>query len=740
MDSEHTPQAGRSAVTGEGAVTLPVVGAASAVGSDLPLAAPALAQPSQAQAATYYVTVAIDYPNGEPHVGHAYEKVVADALVRYRRLRGQSSYYLAGNDEHSQNVLRVARARGVEPELFCAQMERVFRDAWDRLGVGYDLFMRTNDPRHVAAVQSLVQRLYDAGHVYRGTYRGWYCVSCEAFITEKEVADGLCPLHRRPLERLEEANWFFRLSAFRDAVLTHLATHPDFVQPEGRRHEIESMLREGLEDISVSRARAGWGVPLPWDSTQVVYVWFDALITYLSGAGFGWDEQLFAALWPADLHLIGKDIIRFHGVIWPAMLMAAGLPLPRTVFVHGFMNVRGERLSKTTGNGVDPVHFVKRYGRDATRYYLLAETPLGQDGNFAPESFLKRYNSDLANDLGNLLHRSLTMIERFSAGRVPEPPATSDDGFAAAAAQAALSLASACEGFRPHEGIAALRLLCARANKYIDQQAPWELVRRGDSERLSAVLYNLAEVLRVLAVALTPFLIDAPPEMARQLGLPMVAVTEARWTDLSWGGMRPGTMVSRGAPLFTRLESAVVLADRESFGGTRALPPVAEGETLAASEGHAVQASGAALVSAADAGQSTSDKERETLDARLEDAGAPTASGEGPEAVVRIGIEEFHRVTLRVATIRRAERVPGATRLLRLELDVGGAPRQIVSGIAEHYAPEVLVGRQVVIVANLEPATIRGVRSDGMLLAAGDGQTLRLVGPDGPIAPGSAVQ
>ncbi len=677
------------------------------VGSEA--AAGGIPQAAGPRGAGFYVTVAIDYPNGEPHVGHAYEKVAADALTRYHRLRGEPAYYLMGNDEHSQNVLRAAREQGLDPEAFCARMERLFRSAWDGLGVRYDQFMRTNDPRHAAAVRTLVARLHDGGHVYPGVYRGWYCVSCEAFRTEKEAVDGRCPLHGRPLERVEEANWFFRLSAFRDAVLHHVEEHPGFIRPEARRNEVLNVLREGLEDISISRAHAGWGVPLPWDDSQVVYVWFDALITYLSGAGFGWDEGRFTRLWPADVHLIGKDITRFHCVIWPAMLMAAGLPLPRAVFAHGFLNVRGEKLSKTTGNVVDPVRFVQVYGRDATRYYLLAETPFGQDGNFAPESFVKRYNSDLANDLGNLLHRTLTMIERFANGRVPEPPPEGDDGFAAASAEAVAAMAAAMEDLRLHEAPAALMALCARANRYVDQQAPWDLARRGEARRLGGVLYNLAETLRVLAVALTPFLADAPQEMARQLGLPETAILAAAWPDLAWGGLRPGTLVRRGAPLFARLDPDAVLADPVSFGSAGAAAPAGAPEPQ--------PGGGATGV--------------ETVD------GPQAAAAEG---VARIGIDDFRRIDLRVAVVVAAERVAGATRLLRLELDLGASRRQIVSGIAEHYAPEALIGRHIVIVANLQPATIRGVRSEGMLLAAGDGAQLRLVGPEGPIAPGSPVK
>jgi len=675
----------------------------------------------------FYVTVAIDYPNGEPHVGHAYEKVAADALARFQRLRGRPAYYLMGNDEHSQNVLRAARDRGLDPEVYCARMADVFSEAWRRLGIRYDTFMRTGDERHVHAVQTLVARLHDRGHVYQGTYRGWYCVSCEAFKTEKEIADGLCPVHRRPVERVEETNWFFRLSAFRDAVLAHVEAHPEFVQPDARRNEVLNVLRDGLEDISISRARSEWGVPLPWDAGQVVYVWFDALITYLSGAGFGWDEERFSRLWPADVHLVGKDITRFHCVIWPAMLLAAGLSLPRAVYGHGFMNVRGEKLSKTTGNVVDPVQFCERYGLDATRYYLLAETPFGQDGNFAPESFVKRYNSDLANDLGNLLSRGVAMIERFSDGRVPQPPPGSDDGFAAAAAASTASMAAAMDGLRLHEGPAALLPLCARANKYIDQEAPWDLAKRGDRERLAAVLYNVAEVLRILAVGFSPFLVEASPEIGRQLGLADGEISGARWEDLRWGGLKPGTEVCRGKPLFPRLDPEAVVADAEAFGsagntagrsGDPAAPTPGEGQ--------------AGSVAPRTAAASPSTPAARSL---ASNSAAPAATGE------LITIDEFRRIDLRVATVLSAERVRGADRLLRLELDIGdGSRRQIVSGIAQHYAPEGMVGRQVIVVANLQPATIRGVSSHGMLLAAGDHGGLRLLAPEAAVTPGTAVR
>ncbi len=682
-----------------------------------------MAATAKAHQKAYYVTAAIDYPNGAPHVGHAYEKVAGDALARYQRLRGRSAYYLMGNDEHSQNVLRAARERGEDPEAYCARMAEIFSAAWRHLGIGYDTFMRTSDERHVRAVQTLIGRLHERGHVYRGTYHGWYCVSCEAFVTEKELVDGACPVHHRPVERVEETNWFFRLSAFRNAVLAHIESCPEFVRPEARRHEVLNVLRDGLEDISISRVRADWGIPLPWDPDQVVYVWFDALITYLSGAGFGWDDERFARLWPADVHVIGKDIIRFHCVIWPAMLLAAGLPLPRTVYGHGFMNVRGEKLSKTTGNSVDPVRFSDRYGVDATRYYLLAETPFGQDGNFAPESFVKRYNSDLANDLGNLLSRTMAMIERFSSGRIPDPPPGSDDGFAVAAEASAAALAMAMDGMRLHDGPAALLPLCARANKYIDQQAPWALAKRGETAHLSAVLYNVAEALRILAVGLSPFLVEASAEIYRQLGMPDGALAAARWGDLRWGGLPPDLLVRRGGALFVRLDPEVVSGDGESFGTAGGARSAVLGEGTAERVGGGCESEGGL-------------SGRSNVPRRAE----PEATSTDATADL-VTIEDFGRIDLRTATVVAADRVRGADRLLRLELDMGGGVhRQIVSGIAQHYDPQGMVGRQVVVVANLQPATIRGVVSHGMLLAAGDERGLRLIVPDAPVTPGTGVR
>lgn len=625
-------------------------------------------------------TVAIDYSNGDPHIGHAYEKVAADAVARYRRLCGDEVAYVMGTDEHSLNVARAAREQGLTPQAYCDKMAAVFRGTWDAMAISYTSFFQTSDPRHVRAVQDLVTRIRDAGHVYKGVYRGWYCPSCEAFYTEKDLVEGLCPIHHRPAVQIEEENYFFRLSAFRDQLLAHLRANPGFVRPDSRRHEIENVLAEGLEDVSISRGNIEWGVPLPWDPSQVVYVWFDALITYLSAIGYGWDPEAFARFWPADVHFIGKDITRFHCIIWPAMLMAAGLPLPRTVFGHGFLNVNGERLSKTTGNVIDPIAFQRRYGRDATRYYLLAETPFGQDGNIAAESFVKRYNSDLANDLGNLLSRSTALVERHFGGRIPEPGHA--DGLDQVAASAVADAAAAIDDLRIHDAAAALWTLVHRANKYVDETAPW----RADlpPERRSQILYNLCESLRILAVALQPFLVDAPKEIWSQLGCDPADLAASRWADTRWGGLQAGQQIHRGAALFQRLDADEVVSRAEGFKVAPAQPTPA----------------------------------------------APT-----------ISIDDFRKVDLRLAEILAAEKVKGADRLLKLKLRVGSAEREIVSGIAQYYQPADLVGKHIVVVANLEPATIRGVRSEGMLLAAAtdDGQ-LALVVPDKPLPSGSHVR
>jgi len=660
----------------------------------------------------FSLTVAIDYPNGEPHLGHAYEKVTADAIARYHRLMGRAVAFVAGNDEHSLNVARAARELGETPKAFADRMAALFQATWEGLGVSYSVFRQTSDPRHERAVQHFVQVLYDRGHVYPGTYQGWYCVSCEAFYTDKDVPDRMCPVHKRAVQLLEEKNWFFRLSSFADALKAHYAAHPDFVQPASRRNEMLAVLADGLEDVSISRAGAAWGVPVPWDPDHTVYVWFDALLTYISALGYPDPDSDFGRFWPADVHLIGKDITRFHCLIWPAMLLGAGLPLPRRVFGHGFLNLNGERLSKTTGNIIDPLPFARLYGLDATRYYLIAETPFGQDGNVAPAPFVKRVNSDLANDLGNLLNRTLAMIGRFGDGVVPSPPpdAGTESVLRPVWEEAAARYHQAFHDMRPDLAAEALLSVARRANKYIDEAAPWRLARDPEkAAELARVLHDLAETLRLLAVAYSPFLVEAAPRMAEQLGLGAAAVQGAGAADLAWSDRTAGVRVQTGEPLFPRLDADQVVTTGAGFGALAEAAAAPLGGDTSAAAARSAEPAPATPVQA--------------------------------ETRVEATIEDVGKLELRVATVLAASRVAGTDRLLELSIDVGEPePRTIVSGIAEAYAPEALIGRQIVVVANLKPARIRGLTSNGMLLAARDASGLSLLMPDKAMAPGSRAK
>ena len=639
----------------------------------------------------FYLTVAIDYSNASPHLGHAYEKVAADAIVRFKKLCGVQAWYTMGTDEHSLNVAKKARSLGLAPKEYCDRMAGEFRRTWESLGIDYSAFKQTSSEEHHRAVQKLITKIYENGHVYRGTYKGWYCVSCEAFYTEKDLVEGKCPVHKRDAEFIEEENYFFRLSSFQQALLDHIESHPEYILPEARRNEILNVLRGGLEDISISRSKVDWGIPLPWDENQVVYVWFDALITYLTGIGYATDDQLFSRYWPADLHLIGKDITRFHCIIWPAMLMAAGLPLPKTVFGHGFLNLRGEKFSKTTGNIIEPAGFAAEYGVDQTRHFLLSEMPFGQDGNFTLEAFIKRVNSDLANDLGNLLSRTTAMIERFCQGEIPSCPAGASDGeLRRVAEQLRSEVPPLMDAYRLNEAISVIWRLVRRANKYIDEMAPWELAKdEGKRQRLQAVLFDLAETLRILAIWISPFQVRAPEEIWRQLGLDR-DIRSARLEDTAWGGLPAGIRIRRGKPLYPRLE---VPADEAQAQPTSATAP---------------------------SRQQTEAHTMETMDT--------------------IDISDFQKLDLRIAQIVSAERLQGADRLLRLNVDLGGEERQVVAGIAQSYAPEDLVGKQVVLLANLKPAKIRGVESQGMILAASDGERLSLVSPLTSMPAGSRVK
>jgi len=659
----------------------------------------------------FYLTTAIDYVNSRPHLGTAYEKISADVIARYHRLRGDRTHFVMGNDEHSQNVYRRARELGLDPLAYCDRMEREFRDVWRRLDVSFDDFIRTTEPRHRAGVTTLLERITAAGDLYEGHYEGWYCVSCEAFKQEKDLVDGKCPVHQTTPEWIREKNHFFRLSKYRQPLADHFEAHPEFLVPEIRRNEILRLLESGLEDISISRAGQHWGIPLPTDPSSVVYVWFDALINYASAVGLGSDEVRFAEWWPADLHVIGKDITRFHTVVWPAMLMSAGLPLPRQVFGHGFVNFEGERMSKTLGTVVDPLEDADRFGADPLRLYLVKEIPYGNDGDFSWERFEERYNVDLANNLGNLVSRVAAMADRYRGGRLEA--AGAPGRLAEVAEEAVATYGKAMDRLALHEGAAAAYRVIDAANEYIAETEPWVLARDpAQAERLTGVLYDVTEAVRVAAVLLSPVMPGSSAEILRRMGAEPGGDGLRLARDTAWRTGASRTVARAGA-LWPRLEAAP----------------------------HA----GAADSTTAGPAPATRRRSPTMTDEQNDQTPAPTAAPAPPApapADNRISIDDFMKIELRVAKVLAAERVPNSKKLIKMEVDVGTERRTLVAGIAEAYEASALVGRTVAIVFNLKPAKLMGIESNGMVLAASpDGGQPSLVTFEEPAPPpGSRVR
>ncbi|MEP6783882.1 MAG: methionine--tRNA ligase, partial [Acidobacteriota bacterium] len=481
----------------------------------------------------FFLTTAIDFVNSRPHLGTAYEKITADIIARYRRLAGYETHFLMGNDEHSQNVFKKAAEQGKDPLAYCDEMERVFRDVWKRLDLSFDDFIRTTDrKRHFPAVQKMAQACLDNGDIYEGAYEGWYCEGCEAFKPEKDLVDGLCPIHQTKPQWIKEKNWFFRLSKYQQPLLKLYAEHPSFIEPEIRRNEILRLVEGGLEDISMSRAGQSWGIPVPFDPTSVVYVWFDALINYAAAVGYGWDEEQFKQWWPANLHVVGKDITRFHCVIWPAMLMSARLPLPQQVFGHGWVYFKGERMSKTMGNIVDPLDAANRFGPDPLRLYLAKEIPYGGDGDFTWERFEERYNADLANNLGNLVNRLASMTERYQQGRIRS---TGGGALATTASQAVSAYRSAMDRHALHEGAAAAFRLISAANTFIAETQPWSLAKDAEkADQLNGALADTAEAVRIAATLLAPIMPSSATEILRRLGDDRPLTDRRLDADLAW--------------------------------------------------------------------------------------------------------------------------------------------------------------------------------------------------------------
>lgn len=659
---------------------------------------------SQEKAGRFYITTPIYYVNAPPHIGHAYTTIAADALARFHHLLGEDIFYLTGTDEHGQKNLEAARQAGITCQEHVDGISAQFRELFEQMHCRFDRFIRTTDEDHVRVVQRVFDRLRSTGDIYKGEYEGWYCVPCETFFLERDLDEGNCPDCKRPVAKTRTDAYFFRTSAYADAILKLLDDRPDFIQPESRRNEVIAFVEQGLQDACISRKASEWDIPVPGDPDQTIYVWFDALINYLTAAGFPEDEEKMRAWWPPDVQLVGKEIlVRFHGTIWPAMLMALGLQLPGTIFTHGYLlspdRKRGEdvfarKIAKRHGDLVNPFDVAKRVADvsgcktaiavDAVRYFLLREITFGLDGVFKVESVMQRFNDDLANDLGNLLNRTLPLVERFADGEVPEPgPAAGGlaDEIAATAPQvergmAALDFSSV---------LGAIWQLLAAANRYVDERAPWDLHKAGKRVELDAALYDMLDCLRVAAIMVSPFMPAVAEEILAQLGVSSPG-DALRWNQCVAGRLPARGKIRRGKPIFPRIDMRRTKARLESQSG-----------------------------------------------------GDESAEPEASQAET-ISIEEFARMDLRVGRIESAHTVPGKDRLLELEINLGDGTRTVAAGIAQEFPPDALIGKYVVLVANLQPAKIGGIRSHGMILAAGENKPLALVTLDRECPLGTKVR
>jgi methionyl-tRNA synthetase len=677
----------------------------------------------------FFITTPIYYANAAPHIGTAYPTIACDILARYHRLRGDDVLFSTGTDENGAKVAQAAAENGLSRDAFLEGINARFQEAWRRLSISPHDYIRTTAPRHHRAVQQFLRTVREKGDVYKGVYEGWYCVHEETFHAEEEVLrepptpeTPLCPECRRPVQWVQEENYFFALSRYGDRLLAHIEANPDFLQPEFRRNEVISFIREGLRDVAISRRSDGYSIPVPDDPAQVVYVWFDALINYITVCGYPDDAERMARYWPADVHLVGKDIyVRFHCTLWPAMLMAAGLPLPKQVYGHGFWLNEGERMSKSRGNFIEPIALADELtalsgaepeiGVDAIRYFLFREMPFGGDGDFSKASLLRRFNSDLANDLGNALNRTLPLIQRHCGGVIPDAPGRGDAALRDLAATTGSEVEAALDRLDFSGALGSIWRLIGAVNKYADEQAPWGLAKSGETERLAEVLYSTLETCRIVSLLVAPFMPSAAAEIQRQLGL---GPGDARdWTAArNWGGLRPRTATAAPAPIFPRIDLKKAMATDKELTPPPTPPRSGEGSKTSVSPGS---------------------------DSPLSASGRG-AGGEGSDSSP-ISIDDFAKIELRVAKVLTAEKVAGADKLLQLQVDLGDEQRTILSGIAQHYSAEEMVGRSVILIANLAPRKIRGIMSHGMLLAADtEGGGVSLMKPDKELPPGSRIR
>ncbi len=646
----------------------------------------------------FYITTPIYYPSGKLHIGHSYTTVAADAIARYKRLKGYDVMFLTGTDEHGQKIQRVAAQNGVTPKQYVDNIVKGVYELWSLMKVTNDKFIRTTDAIHITTVQKIFKKLYEQGDIYKSEYEGLYCTPCESFWTETQLVDGKCPDCGRDVEITKEESYFFKLSKYQDRLIKHLEENPEFLQPTSRRNEmINNFLKPGLEDLCVSRTSFSWGIPVTFDEGHVVYVWIDALSNYITVLGYlSEDDSDFQKFWPADVHLVGKEIVRFHTIIWPAMLMALELPLPKQVYGHGWLVLEGGKMSKSKGNVVDPVVLVDKYGLDAIRYFLLREIPFGSDGVFSNEALINRINSDLANDLGNLVSRTVAMIDKYFGGSLPDTLESGD--YDADLRETVLGTVEKTEALLDKlqfsSALTEIWKTVSRTNKYIDETAPWVLAKdEANKPRLAQVLYNLAESIRIVSILIQPFMPETPEKIWYQLGINKTS--DISWEMTSkWGIYKTEYTVQKGDIIFPRID---IKKELESLKDKATIEVKSEVKSEAK-------------------------KKKVEVDAESK----PTAKQE-KENMEYITIEDFAKIDFRVARIVEVEPVEKSDKLLKLKLELGAETRQVVSGIAKHYKPQDLVGKQVVLVANLKPVKLRGVESQGMILAASDENDEKLV-------------